>query len=56
MVLHGAGLRNASMRSAAACITLYAGYSIGVLFYTRDSYVMSETYYDTVLGMYDIRH
>ena len=51
-----AGFWRASMRSDYACVTAYFGERIWSFFYAGNSSVVMETYYDSVLGVYYLRH
>ena len=44
------------MRSTAACVTASDGERLGDFFFTGKSFVVSETHFDDVLGMYNVRH
>ena len=56
MGMDEAGFWRASMRSDYACVTAYFGERIWSFFYAGNSSVVMETYYDSVLGVYYLRH
>ena len=56
MGLDGSALWRASVRSAAACVTESSGGRLGDFFCNGKIYVVLETRYNYVLGMYDVRH
>ena len=49
--MDGAGLRRASVRSAAALVTASDGERLGYFFWTGKSSVVTDTCSDDVLGM-----
>ena len=56
MGMDGAGFRRAYVRSAAALVTASAGKRLGNFFWTGKSSVVLDTFSNSVLGMYVVRH
>ena len=56
MGLDGTEFWRTSVRSNAECVTASAGERLVNFFWTGESSVVLDNIYNSILGMYDIRH
>ena len=54
--LDGAGLWRDFVSSTSVCVTASDGERLGNFFCTGNSSIVSDTCYDAVLGIYNVRH